>query len=42
MSVKLGYQVPEMINDGGVSLCARHKLNIPPVLSMEVVHYKLC
>jgi hypothetical protein len=37
MSVKLGYKVPEMRNDGGISLCATHKLKIPPVFSMEVI-----
>jgi hypothetical protein len=41
MSVKLGCQVPEITNDGGVSLCANHKLNIPPVFSMEVIHSTL-
>jgi hypothetical protein len=41
MSAKLGFKPREMINDGGISLCATHKLYIPPVISMEVIRFKL-
>jgi hypothetical protein len=41
MSAKLGFKPRKMINDGGISLFATHKLKIPPVLSMEVIRFRL-
>jgi hypothetical protein len=39
MSAELGYCVPEMINDGGISFTATHTTKIPPVFSMEVINF---
>lgn len=37
MKIKLGIARVTAIDDGGISLCADYKMEIPPVFSIEVV-----